>query len=156
MPKLASDDARRVEEEAAKGGPEPVPEGIYTLQLIDVDVSDKEGGSGYYYWIWKFRILDEGYRGREMKRNTSLSPQAAGILGGMFEGYGVPADTHTDELVGRKVMGKIAVQPITGGSREGELGNEIKYLMPFDGEDTPLDRAVPTSLGGASQEVEDF
>lgn len=153
MPKLGADEARKAEEDAQKGGPEPVPEGIYVLRLFEVDVSDKEGGSGYYYWIWKFRCEDEGYKGREFWRNTSLSPGAAGILGNMFEAYGVPADTHTDELLGQLCLARIKQKIIEGGRREGELGNEISYLMPYDPEkaSTPLDQAKP-SVGVAPGE----
>jgi len=141
MPKLSSDVARQVEEEAEKGGPQPIPEGIYLARLFEVEVSDKVGDSGYHYWIWKFRIEEEGYKGREQWTNTSLSPKAAFAVGGMFKAFGVPADTHTDELLGRLAYLKVNQQVIAKGPRAGEMGNNVQYAMPYEegSENTPLD-----------------
>lgn len=154
MPKLAHDIAQEAEEQAQKGGPEPLPEGIFVLRLLDVEVSDNPGDSGYHYWKWHFRVEDEGYKGRELWRNTSLSPKALGILGNTFEGFGVPADTDTDELCGKLTMAMVKQKIIEFGKRKGDLGNEISYFMPYDEDsaETPLDQATPTS----SRTVEDF
>lgn len=142
MPKLASEEAREVEKAAEEGGPQPLPDGLYIGRLFEVAVSDKAGASGYHYWIWKFKIEDEGYKGREQWTNTSLSPKARFSVGGMFSAFGVPADTHTDELLGERVMLKIRQKVIEGGARQGEIGNEVQYAMPFDpekDEESPLD-----------------
>lgn len=141
MPKLGSDDARAAEKAAEEGGPEPLPTGIYVGRLFEVEVSDKPGDSGYHYWTWKYKIEDEGYKNREQRHITSLSPKAAFSIGGAFASFGVPADTHTDELLGQRVLLNVVRAPIASGARAGEIGNRVQYTMPYDPEktSTPLD-----------------
>ncbi len=137
MPKLGYDEAREAEKAAEEDGPELIPEGTYLLQLLDVEVSDKPGESGFHYWVWQYKIVDEDskFKGREIKLFTSLSPQAKFSIGGAFKAHGVPADTHTDELLGSKVYGRITVGKITKGPRAGEDSNNLNYTAPFDGDE---------------------
>jgi hypothetical protein len=136
MPKLGHEEARVAEQAAEEGGPELIPEGTYLLQLLDVEVSDKPGGSGFHYWTWQYKIVDEDskFKGREIRLITSLSPKAAFSIGGAFAAHGVPADTHTDELLGQKVWGRITIGKITSGPRTGEDSNNLNYTSPFDGD----------------------
>jgi hypothetical protein len=138
MPKLGADEARVAEQAAEEGGPELIPTGTYLCKLLDVEVSDKEGDSGYHYWSWMLKIIEEGskFAGREIRLITSLSPKAAFAIGGAFAAFGVAADTHTDELLGEKVYARIVVAKITKGSRMGEDGNNVNYLLPYDGDDS--------------------
>lgn len=153
MPKLSDHDAREAEKAAEEGGPEPLPAGIYVGRLFEVEVSDKAGDSGYHYWTWKYKIEDEGYKGREQRHITSLSPKAAFSIGGAFAAFGVPADTHTDELLGQRVLLQVTRAPIAKGTRAGEIGNTVQYTMPYDPEKnaTPLD-----DVGGSVARDEDF
>lgn len=136
MPKLGADEARAAETAAEEGGPEIIPTGTYLMQLLDVEVSDKEGDSGYHYWSWMLKVVEDGskFKGRELRLITSLSPKAAFAVGGAFAAFGVPADTHTDELLGRFIYARIVVRKITKGPRQGEDGNNVDYLLPFEGE----------------------
>lgn len=137
MPKLGHDDARAAEKAAEEGGPELIPEGTYLLQLLDVEVSDKPGDSGYHYWSWQYKIIDEDskFKGREIRLITSLSPKAAFSIGGAFAAHGVPADTHTDELLGSKVWGRITVGKISKGPRAGEDSNNLAFTIAYEGGD---------------------
>ena len=147
MPKLGAEEARAAEQAAEEGGPELIPTGTYLCQLLDVEVSDKEGDSGYHYWSWMLKIIEEGskFAGRELRLITSLSPKAQFAIGGAFAAFGVPADTHTDELLGEKVYARIVVRKITKGARMGEDGNNVDYLLPFEGNGE-----------GAAKNLEDF
>lgn len=143
MPKLAAEVARHAEEAAQEGGPQPIPEGVYVGRLHSVEISEKEGPSGHHYWTWIFKLQDEGYQNREQRLITSLSPAAAFAVGGAFAAFGVPADTDTDELLGRLALLKVTQGVIQSGSRQGEVGNRVQYLMPYDGpvsETSPLDQ----------------
>lgn len=162
MPKLTSEKASKVE--AAEDGFKPVPEGIYILQLTE-DVDVREGGKGTY-WRWAFEVpvshkvdgedVEQEHAGRKFWTNTSLSEAAYFKLKEAFKAFGVPTDTDTKELVGRRVKAAIVIKTIQSGSRKGELGNEIDRLLPLDHADaTPTDAtpgAVSTAKGGDDSE----
>lgn len=118
-------------------------------QLFEVDVSDAPGQSGFHYWIWKFRILDDGYRGKEVRTNTSLSPKAAFKIGETFAAFGVAADTHTDELLGQRAMLYVTQRPSDDGLR---TFNDIARVMPYDSTGTPLEEPEPGSTEVLSED----
>lgn len=144
MPKLASDLARAAEQ-AAEGGNEDdlVPEGIYIGKLFEVTVSDKPGASGYNFWMWKFKLEDEGYKGNEQVMITSLSPKADFAFGYAFAAFGVPADTDTDELCGQFVRLNISIVIQEKGPAAGTRRNRVESIMPLEDGDmdgqSPLD-----------------
>lgn len=144
MPKLNDETASKVEN--AEDGFKPVPEGVYTLKLVE-DVDVKEGQKGPY-WKWTFEI-PEGmeHAGRKFFTNTSLSDAAYFKLKETFAAFGVPTNTDTEDLVGQQVKALIITKTIQGGSRVGELGNEISKLLPLDTEDD--DVKVPAGVGAA-------
>lgn len=151
MPKLANDDAREAEAAAEADAPEPIPAGQYVGRLLDVTVSDEPGDSGFHYWTWLYEVQDEGYRGRKQRHITSLSPKAKFSIGGAFRAFGVPADTHTDELIGESVLLNVDVQPISKGSRKGQLANRVLNTEPLD----PAKVSTPLN-GGNPAHDEDF
>lgn len=129
MPKLNNDTSAKVD--AAESEFNPVEEGIYVLQLRE-DVSVKEGPAGPY-WAWSFEIPEgEEKAGRRFFHNTSLSEQAFFKLKETFGAFGVPTNTDTEDLVGKRVKGHVVIKTIQKGTRAGELGNEIKTLYPLD------------------------
>lgn len=143
MPKLNDETANKVEN--AEDGFKPVEEGIYVLQLVE-DVDVKEGQKGPY-WKWTFVIPEgEEHAGRKFFTNTSLSDAAYFKLKELFGAFGVPTNTDTEDLVGQKVKAMIVIKTIQGGSRQGELGNEISKLLPLD---TPDEDAKVLAAAGA-------
>ena len=133
MPKLGSDIAREAENAAEEDGPEPVPDGVYVGKLDEVKVSDEPGNSGHHYWMWVFKLQDEEYQNKKLTFITSLSPKARFSVGGAFKAFGVPADTHTDELLGQLATLHVSMGPIQRGSRKGQMGNTIESLSPYEG-----------------------
>lgn len=139
MPKLQDDVASKVDQ--AEDGFLPVEEGIYILSLkADVDVKDGDAGP---YWRWTFEVPEthpdadgveqpQEKAGRRFWTNTSLSAQAFFKLKETFAAFGVPTNTDTEDLVGRRVKAHIIIKTIQGGQRKGELGNEISKLYPLD------------------------
>ena len=154
MPKLNSDIANKVEQ--AEDGFKPVPEGVYVLQLMeDVDVRD---GKKAPYWRWTFEIPEgEEFAGRRFWTNTSLSEAAYFKLKETFSAFGVPTDTDTEELVGKRVKAVILQRTIQGGNRSGEIGNEIDKLMPLDSDVQvgPSATAAPAADSGAKSTDKD-
>jgi len=120
--------------ESAEGGAfDPLPDGIYHLQLVDVD-STRQGPKGPY-WSWEFDVVaDEKYNGRKQWNNTSLSEAAAFKMQETYQAFGVPLDTDTDDMIGMVVKGQISQRVIQQGDRKGEIGNQIDKLRPADPE----------------------
>lgn len=131
MPKLKSDVAAKVDE-AESLDFEPLPENVYNA-VLDGEVEAAEGPNGLY-WKWTFKITDEGYEGRKQFVNTSLSEKALWKLKEVFEAFGVSADTDTDDLIGQPVKLMVVQRVIEKGNRKGELGNEVKQVLPASGD----------------------
>lgn len=155
MPKL--DDKKAAAVDQAEDGFKPVEEGVYILQLME-DVDVKEGNKGTY-WRWTFEVPkahegeDLAHAGRRFWTNTSLSDSAYFKLKETFGAFGVPTNTDTAELVGKKVKALIVQKVIDGGQRKGEIGNEISKLFPLShDENAEATKAVETAKGGSSEE----
>lgn len=158
MPKLGDELANKVE--AAEDGFKPIDDGIYILQLME-DVKVAEGQKGPY-WSWTFEIpkLDEDGEetpnaGRRFWHNTSLSEAAFFKLKETFSAFGVPTNTDTEDLVGRKVKALISRIIIQQGKRKGEPGNEITNLYPLDyepGDEAEGGTKIDTVTGGSKEE----
>lgn len=132
MPKLNQKKAAAVEEAEGGGDFEALEEGLYVLKLRDCKVAEKEGPSGPY-WIWEFEIPEEYENaGRRFWMNTSLSEKAAWKLNETFSAFGVPADTDTDELVGRLVQGYVTQEVQQKGKNAGKLTNSLETLSPHE------------------------
>lgn len=155
MPKL--DDKKAAAVDKAEDGFKPVPEGTYVIQLME-DVDVKEGDKGTY-WRWTFEIPKEHdgeeleFGGRRFWTNTSLSDAAYFKLKETFAAFGVPTNTDTAELVGRKVKAVITQRVIQGGQRKGEIGNEISKLLPLSHDETAeAATATEQAQGGSKDE----
>lgn len=131
MPKLTREFARHTEQAAGDWNDEApyhqaLEPGWYLCRLLEVEQKD---GRVAPYWGWKYETV-EGQR--FLWDNTSLSEKAIGRLGKVFEAFGVPADTDTDELVGKLVNIAVGVETIAFGKRQGQIGNTVLGLMPGD------------------------
>lgn len=134
MPQLNA--AKAAEVDKAEGGNfEPLPEAVYVLILAqEVTVEDGQKGP---YWKWTFKVDgevegQEEYKGRQLWTNTSLAENAAWKLKEVFAAFGVPTTTNTDELIGERVKAFVKQRTIQGGSRKGEMGNEIGEFFPME------------------------
>lgn len=127
MPKLSSKKADEIGA-SGDGGFEPLPEDLYTAKLQAVEA--KESAAGNVYWRWEYRISDGDFKGRLLWDNTSLSDAAAWRLKKVFDAFGVPLDTDTDELLGRTVQLSVSQRVIEKGNRAGEIGNNVESILP--------------------------
>lgn len=126
MPKLTKQHAGKAEQGAGEwkdtfGTLEP---GWYLCRLIEVTQRD---GKVAPYWSWKY---EECHSGNWLWDNTSLSEKSIGRLGKVFEAFGAPADTDTDDLIGHLVNLELGTYTIPTGQRAGQLANNIRTLQP--------------------------
>lgn len=53
-----------------------IPEGKYLAKVESVNVSDKEGDSGFYFLIWRLKITTAPAKNLHINHITSLKPSA--------------------------------------------------------------------------------
>lgn len=147
MPKLATGVAESVKKAAASSGFTPMDEGRYRARLTKV-TAKTAASSGNPMWVWEFEILDEKYKGRKQWNNTVLTDAALWKVGESFAAFGVPEDTDTDELLGCTVELEVSQRRITGGNREGEMGNNIDRVVPDTSPSAVRHRASELGGGG--------
>lgn len=128
MPKLTKAHANKAEKAAGdwSDAPELLDPGWYLGRLLEVE--QREGRQADY-WSWKY---EEVHSHKWLWDNTSLSEKAIGRLGKVFEAYGVPSDTDTDELIGTLVNLEVGTYTIASGQRQGQLANNIRSVQPGD------------------------
>lgn len=153
MPKLGSSLADKVEE-AEGGNFEAIPEGIYHA-VLEGEVEAAEGSKGPY-WKWTFKVTDEGFSGRKIWVNTSLAENALWKLKEIFEAFGVPTDTDTEDLIGKPVKLYLVQRIIEQGNRKGDMGNDVKQVLPFEDVDPAAAKARPTKKGSAAAKPEEL
>ena len=131
MAKLNKNLAKQATDKAEdwKDGFQPVEPGLYLAKLTKVD-TDGMGPAGPY-WTWEYESLEVGEQpgGRKFWDNTSLSDKAIGRLGKVFEAFGVPATTDTDDLIGNVVCLDITIDTIRKGDRTGEQTNRVRSVL---------------------------
>lgn len=131
MPKLPKATADAVGN--ATSNRDPLPDGTYTVRLREVSANTSRN-SGNPYWSWEYEVVDGPHKGRRLWDNTSLSEKALWRVNQVFQAFGVGPDTDTDELLGSQVRAVVSQREIEGGSRAGEIGNQIERLLPVEKE----------------------
>lgn len=141
MPKLPGDVAKRTAE--AESGWD-MEEGIYVVQLkavYDADPKTKkvyEGAKGPY-WNWVAELPKTGeaadinggrYKGRQLWRSISLSPEADPMRQEAYTAFGDPtASVDTDDLIGN-----FALVETYNDEYNGQVSAKVKKFMPLDAE----------------------
>lgn len=140
MPKLNGTVAEQVN--SAESGSALIEEGTYEMVLIEVAATGQDGkplvGAAGPYWKWTLAFPEDAprYAKRRQWVNTSLSADSAWKMKEHFDAFGVPADTDTDDLIGRHCLVHIGTRRIANSNKPEKIGdtvNTVKKLMPLDG-----------------------
>lgn len=140
MPKLNANKAEEVSSATSQFS--PIPEGIWPARLKDVESKTSQAGNTYWSWEYEVSYTDENGASKTGRiwDNTSLSDAAAWRLKKVFDAFGMPVDTDTDELCGRWVNLSIEQKVIEQGQRKGEVGNNVANILAHsEDEDADLD-----------------
>lgn len=130
LPSAAQKNAENVDPD--QGGFALMPPGVYHGRLMEVDTS-RSGAKGPY-WVFQYDIVTDGFTNRKMWDNVSLSDAAAFKVRQVWDAFGVPLGTDTDEMCGSIVKLRIKHRTIQSGSREGELAEQIDRVEQADPE----------------------
>lgn len=136
-PKLGKADASAVNKTEAASGFTPLPPGLYTVALREVQ--PKKGAAGPY-WNWVFEI-PEGFENakRRFFYTTSLGETSRPFLKKVFDAFGVPADTDTDKLCGQWATVSVDISTIKDGEKAGKQTNHVIEVLPYVDEDDEPD-----------------
>lgn len=151
MPKLGDDAAKRVAEAESAGF--LFEEGLYRMQLVDVEEKAQSGTQQAPQWVWKYQFPENAlqYAGRQMWRFVSLAEKAAPFMRECFEAVGGTPDQDTDTLVGRFCLVHIIKRP---NYKDANLiENRVQKVIPVTGEQATAGAsngkpAVPADTGG--------
>ena len=132
MPRLDANTAKSVSSQETTSF-EPIPEGVYTVRLREVEARESRQGSPY--WAWVVEVDGGDHDGRRLWINTSLKDSAHWKLKEVFDAFGFTTDSDTDEIVGERMKVAVTQRTIEGGARAGQLGNNVERCMPLGASD---------------------
>jgi hypothetical protein len=116
---------------------EPLPAGRYRVAIFSGEIreSKSEKHAGSQYVAWTLNVLDDEYKNRKLWLNTSLVPEARGLLKSFLKGVGYSDDElnasdfefDIEEIVGREAVARVTkgINPNTK-----EENNSVRQLLP--------------------------
>lgn len=120
MAKLGKDMVKRVN--AADDDPfAPIPKGFIKFKLTKVE-SGKSQSSGKNMWTWIFKAV-EPVAGKEARDWSTFDSEWK--FKQIFGAFGVPADTDTDDLIGKTLIAEVDHRVANQGPRKGKLQHFI-------------------------------
>lgn len=136
MPKLDTATAKLVHKSEGSAT-SLVDEDQYRLKLEKVIVSPKVDTNGNTYWIWTFSIVSgqttgEKFATKSLRTNTGFTENQAWYPNMLFSAFGVKPNVDTDTLLGKELLAIVSQGEITGGSRKGQIRNNIDTFMSLD------------------------
>lgn len=100
---------------------DPIPEGVYSLALVEADTKAARSGNGIVMTC-KFEVTEGSYKGKWIwerfnivNSNDTAQRIARGRVSKWATAAGKPGATDTDKLMGRKFFAKIKIEEGSGG-----------------------------------------
>ena len=136
---------------------DPVPAGVYTVQVTDTDLKTTKSGNGKYIWLELTVVKNAEYNERKIWTNINVSnPSQKAVdigraqLGDILEITGITSFSDTDMLKGKLLGVKVKVSDGTP-ERPNKQNDVTAFLYP-DG--TPLGRGQMPSRAAAPAQGE--
>ena len=124
---------------------DPIPTGEYKVRIESVTEQPSKFGEAQL--VWKLRVLDPHWEGRELTAWTNATTSTKSKLARWARacGYDIVAgdEFDTDDLVGCKVVAVVTVKR----TDSGEMFNRVEDLLPL--------HARETATVGATRDTED-
>ena len=124
---------------------DPIPTGEYKVRIESV--TEQPSKFGETQLVWKLRVLDPHWEGRELTAWTNATTSTKSKLARWARacGYDIVAgdEFDTDDLVGCKVVAVVTVKR----TDSGEMFNRVEDLLPL--------HARETATVGATRDTED-
>lgn len=152
MPKLSAQNAKKVAETETGGRSfEPLPEGKYRVRLTEVESAMTRGDNGATKkpkWVWKFEVVAPAeHEGRWLFEHAVIGDSTLWKLAQIFEAFGVPTDTDTDDLIGETIDVMVGQEIAQRGKLAGKTVNRITDYIPA-AEPGPASEGAKAPAGG--------
>lgn len=134
MPKLSPDFVKKADTADTEGRNfDPIPEGPYTLRLTEVEATTSKT-TQKPMWVWKWEVAEGEHEGYSLFDRTVIQENMMWKIAQIFAAFGVPNDTHTDNLIGqgRSVVATVKQEVIQSGNRKGQLSNSVDRYLPSE------------------------
>lgn len=132
-------DQQNATEAAESSGFAALPAGRYVARLDEVKFKESSKGDPGWNWVWKV-VSGPGdetkYKGRLLFTYTTLNENMAFKRKEIFEALDFELETDTDDMLGALVVLDVSERPNQGGSRKGEMGNNVDKHLLFDGDES--------------------
>lgn len=104
-----------------------LPDGYYKAKLIKVENGKSKKQDPM--WTWFFKV-----NGKDLREYTVLTDAALWKVGQIFEAFGAPTDTDTEDLHGKEIVVEIGSEMF-----EGTKGNrEVNRIVGYPDQNVPV------------------
>jgi hypothetical protein len=145
MAKLPSN----VQEVASKADPSSgfsvVDEAIYVVKCTKCSLDMPNAAGTARKAQWELVIDQEGVRKAKLWQDVAHSPEAAGLMHGAFNAFGLTLDSDEGEFVGERCLADVGIRVAEQGKYQGQKQNFVKALLPLNG---AVAASAPASTNG--------
>lgn len=119
------------EEAKGGGGRNPrIREGDYVAKIIGAD--QKEANSGNQMIVWKLKILEGKYKGKELTARTTLVPKALFMLRNLLEALGKEVPEKTIKVNYKQYIGEKVGITVEDGEYNNKTTSEVNDFLDPD------------------------
>lgn len=117
MPKLSGANAKAAKQATGTNPFAPLPPGIHRVKLTSVKAGTSQK-TNKPMWTWEFKSV-EPVEGKDLREYTVIQENTMWKIGDIFEAFGVPTSTGTDDLLGKTVLVQTDVEVQQEGKGKG-------------------------------------
>ena len=119
-----------------EGGGRDLPNGTYTLEIVNVE--EKESSEGNPYLAWKWKVANGTYKGTAVWDNTSLQPKALWRLKNLLDCLGVDTTQGKTGINFGELKGMVCAVKIENETYQGKQKPRIAdFLREVVSNDAP-------------------
>lgn len=116
------------EEAKGGGGKNPrIPAGDYVAKIVGA--KQKEAESGNQMIVWKFKIIEGKYKGKEMTGRTVLIPKALWVLRNLLEALGAEVPEKKTKVKYTKYIGEKIGISVEDGEYNNKPTSEVNDFL---------------------------
>jgi hypothetical protein len=110
------------------GGKNPrIPAGDYVAKIVSA--KQKESESGNQMIVWKFKILEGKYKGKEMTGRTVLTPKSLWVLRNLLEALGAEVPEKKTKVKYTKYIGEKIGISVEDGEYNNKPTSEVNDFL---------------------------
>jgi hypothetical protein len=133
MAKLPTAVAETAQQATPSTGFQPVPAGIYRVKCIGCRLVVENKAKDGHNAEWDLVVEQDGVRAAKLWLRISHKAEAAGMMHGAFNAFGLTMDSDEDEFVGEFALADVSVEKQEQGKNAGKMVNQVAAMLPLAG-----------------------